>query len=248
MSLKTSSRSTSSASPRHSPSLAFLAANYADPPPYPFATTLIGRRLEKVRSINGPAVMPDLDMKQALADPPDLLMIPGGGGTWPLLNEKADPEGVAMLLDWVRQMDGKVKFMTSVCTGAAVLARAGLLNGLPGRDKSWRFYLGGKPGTKGPLGQRVPLGRRRSLRDVGRRVGRNGPRLLSGVETGWTRRGQKRSGSGGVRLASRPADTRSSTRQQLNGTTTSSTRKPREGQMQIEQSALVRVRNMRPTG
>ena len=58
----------------------FLGTNYADPPPYPFATSLIGRRLEKVRRINGRAVMPDLDMKQALADPPDLLMIPGGGG------------------------------------------------------------------------------------------------------------------------------------------------------------------------
>jgi transcriptional regulator GlxA family with amidase domain len=126
----------------------FLGRNYADPPPYPFATTLIGRRLEKVRSINGPAVMPDLDMKQALADPPDLLMIPGGGGTWPLLNEKADPEGVAMLLDWVRQMDGKVKFMTSVCTGAAVLARAGLLNGHPAATNHGAFTWVAKQGPK----------------------------------------------------------------------------------------------------
>jgi putative intracellular protease/amidase len=108
----------------------FLGKDYADPPPYPFEVTLIGRHLEKVRSANGPAVLPDRDMKQALVDAPDLLMIPGGGGTWPLLDDKADPNGVAALLDWVRQMDGKVKLMTSVCTGAAVLARAGLLNGL----------------------------------------------------------------------------------------------------------------------
>ncbi|HTV53856.1 MAG TPA: hypothetical protein VMI06_02980 [Terriglobia bacterium] len=54
-----------------------------DPPPYPFAVALIGRQLDKVRSTNGPAVLPDQDMKQALVDPPDLLMIPGGRGSWP---------------------------------------------------------------------------------------------------------------------------------------------------------------------
>ena len=187
-------------------------------------------------------------MKQALADPPDLLMIPGGGGTWPLLNEKADPEGVAMLLDWVRQMDGKVKLMTSVCTGAAVLARAGLLNGLPGRDKPRCFLLGGAAGTQGALGQRVPLGRRRSLRDLGRRVGRDGPRLLSGVETRRSRSGRKRVSWPPSTTGTATRRHQFSTRHRLNGTTTSSTRKPREGQMQIEQSALVRVRNMRPTG
>ncbi|MGY8684946.1 DJ-1/PfpI family protein [Bradyrhizobium sp. UFLA05-153] len=126
----------------------FLGQNYWDPSPYPFATTLIGRHLEKVRSINGPAVMPDLDMKQALADPPDLLMIPGGGGTWPLLDEQADPEGVAMLLDWVCQMDAKVKLMASVCTGAVVLARAGLLTGLPAATNHGAFTWVAKQGPK----------------------------------------------------------------------------------------------------
>ncbi|MEY9604271.1 hypothetical protein ABIF74_008963 [Bradyrhizobium japonicum] len=33
-------------------------------------------------------------------------MIPGGGGTRPLLDDKADPARVGALLDWVRQMDG----------------------------------------------------------------------------------------------------------------------------------------------
>ena len=66
-------------------------------------------------------------------------MIPGGGGTWPLLDEKADPEGVAALLDWVRGMDDKVKLITSVCTGAAVLARAGLLDGRPAATNHGAF-------------------------------------------------------------------------------------------------------------
>ena len=126
----------------------FLGTSYGDPPPYPFAVTLIGRRTSKVTSMNGPSVLPDSDMEQALDDPPDVLMIPGGGGTWPLLDAKADPAGVAMLLDWVQRMDGKVKLMTSVCTGAAVLARAGLLDGLPAATNHGAFGWVGEQGPK----------------------------------------------------------------------------------------------------
>jgi putative intracellular protease/amidase len=126
----------------------FLGQDYAAPPPYPFAVTLIARQLDKVRSANGPAVLPDEDIKHALANPPDVLMIPGGGGTWPLLDDKADPGGVAALLDWVRQMDAKVKLVTSVCTGAAVLARAGLLNGLPAATNHGSFTWVAQQGPK----------------------------------------------------------------------------------------------------
>ena len=58
---------------------------------------------------------------------------------WPLLDDKADPDGVAALLDWVRQMDRKVTLMTSVCTGAAVVARAGLLFDLPATTNHGAF-------------------------------------------------------------------------------------------------------------
>ena len=58
-------------------------------------------------------------------------MVPGGGGTWPLLDEAADPNGVAALLEWMRAMDAKVLITASVCTGAAVLAKCGFLDGLP---------------------------------------------------------------------------------------------------------------------
>ena len=84
-----------------------------------------------MKSINGPSVMPDWDFAQALREPLDVLMVPGGGGIRRLLDEKADPQGVAALLDWMRAMDKKVSIMASVCTGAAVLAKCGLLDGLP---------------------------------------------------------------------------------------------------------------------
>jgi transcriptional regulator GlxA family with amidase domain len=126
----------------------FLGQGYGEPPPYPFAVTLIARSAGKVRSMNGPAVLPDYDMPQALAEPPDVLMIPGGKGTWPLLDESADPEGVATLLDWVRLLDKKVQLMASVCTGAAVLARAGLLDGRPAATNHGSFGWVAQQGPK----------------------------------------------------------------------------------------------------
>ena len=54
---------------------------------------------------------------------PDLLVIPGGLGTRPLLKN----ERVA---EWLRDQVGKVEHLLSVCTGALLLAQAGLLKGL----------------------------------------------------------------------------------------------------------------------
>ena len=117
----------------------FLGQDYDEGPPYPFESVLIGRQVGKVKSINGPTAWADWDFKQALKTPPDVLTIPGGGGTWPLLDDKTDPKGVAELLKWVRAMDKKVPLMSSVCTGSAVLAKAGLLDGLPATTNHGAF-------------------------------------------------------------------------------------------------------------
>jgi transcriptional regulator GlxA family with amidase domain len=109
----------------------FLGTPYAQPPAYPFEIVLIARDLGKVKSINGPSVAPDWDFARALREPLDLLMVPGGGGTWPLLDQQNNPQGVAQLIEWMRAMDKRVRIMASVCTGAAVLAQCGLLDGLP---------------------------------------------------------------------------------------------------------------------
>jgi transcriptional regulator GlxA family with amidase domain len=108
----------------------FLGTEYDSPPPYPFEIVLIAKTKANVKSINGPSVAPDWDFAQALGEPLDVLMVPGGGGTWPLLDAKKYPKEVAALLDWMRAMDKKVSVMASVCTGAAVLARCGFLDGL----------------------------------------------------------------------------------------------------------------------
>src|ERR1044071_598300 len=117
----------------------FIGTSYVSPPPYPFEVLFISNEVKPpgnanskpapVKSANGPRVAPDFFRDEALTQPFDLLMIPGGK-TAPLLDEK-DPKAVKALVDWVKAMDKRVKLMTSVCTGAAVLAHAGLLDGKP---------------------------------------------------------------------------------------------------------------------
>jgi putative intracellular protease/amidase len=91
---------------------------------YPFETVLIAKHVAAVKSMNGPSAMPDWDFTQALEEPLDVLMVPGGGGTEALLNDRA-------VLKWMRAMNKEVGIMASVCTGAAVLAKCGFLDGLP---------------------------------------------------------------------------------------------------------------------
>jgi transcriptional regulator GlxA family with amidase domain len=116
----------------------FIGQKYNSTKPYPFETVLIAQQVAKVTSSNGPSVMPDWDFAQALEEPLDVLMVPGGGGVWRLLGEKpdgtTDPAAtgdVDALLTWLRIIDERVPIMASVCTGAAVLAKAGFLDGKP---------------------------------------------------------------------------------------------------------------------
>ena len=55
-------------------------------------------------------------------DSADILLMPGGTDTWPLLSNEA-------VLDWVRKIDVGSQWTTSVCTGSLVYAAAGLLAG-----------------------------------------------------------------------------------------------------------------------
>jgi len=55
-------------------------------------------------------------------DSADIVLVPGGKGNRPLLNDET-------VLSWLREIDAKSKWTTSVCTGALVLGAAGLLEG-----------------------------------------------------------------------------------------------------------------------
>jgi transcriptional regulator GlxA family with amidase domain len=85
----------------------------------PFEVITLASALEPVHGRGGLTIMP----QAGLADhaPLDILIIPGGAFTPEL--ERAD------LLNWVNRCAAKAKITASVCTGAFVLARAGLLEG-----------------------------------------------------------------------------------------------------------------------
>jgi transcriptional regulator GlxA family with amidase domain len=52
----------------------------------------------------------------------DILLVPGGRGNRPLLEDE-------QLLGWLREIDRTTKWTTSVCTGSLLLGAAGLLEG-----------------------------------------------------------------------------------------------------------------------
>lgn len=104
----------------------FSVTTYPDqhvgtPESNPFLVKLVSETGELVQACNGLKVQPDYSFDNAPYF--DILVIPGGLGVREkeIYNEK--------VIQWISQRMGKVKLMTSVCTGALLLAKAGLLNG-----------------------------------------------------------------------------------------------------------------------
>ena len=81
---------------------------------------MIAERKGAVRSAQGVTVNADYDF--ASAPPLDIMMVPGGIGTFTELKNAA-------FLDFLRAEDRTTALTTSVCTGSALLAKAGLLAG-----------------------------------------------------------------------------------------------------------------------
>lgn len=125
----------------------FLGTGYATTNPLPFEIYLIANENKKrlsepkqysIKSYNGPRVIPDLFRDESLDQPFDLLMVPGGRGMNTILESVDKARGntpdnasaeLTQLIDWLKAMDNRVSIMTSVCTGAALLAYAGILDG-----------------------------------------------------------------------------------------------------------------------
>jgi transcriptional regulator GlxA family with amidase domain len=86
----------------------------------PFETFTVARTRDAVTAIGGLRVLPHY----AWAHAPlvDILVVPGGFGTRALLNDQPT-------LDWIQQAAASASLVTSVCTGALLLAKAGLLKG-----------------------------------------------------------------------------------------------------------------------
>jgi transcriptional regulator GlxA family with amidase domain len=85
-------------------------------PVYHIRTASLGGRA--VRATSALRLAPDEDLRDAT--PPDLLIVPGGVGA-----RRADPE----LVRWLARHGEQARKLVSVCTGAFLLAEAGLLDG-----------------------------------------------------------------------------------------------------------------------
>jgi transcriptional regulator GlxA family with amidase domain len=96
--------------------------------PYEVLSRLPGAELSFVAKHAGPkrtdtgALGITADRSLSELPDPDLLLIPGGKGNRPLLDDDE-------VLDWVRTAHQGTTWTTSVCTGSLVLGAAGILDG-----------------------------------------------------------------------------------------------------------------------
>jgi transcriptional regulator GlxA family with amidase domain len=86
-------------------------------------SVFVAERAGPVRNENGTlALVADRSLEEMPS--PDVIVVPGGFGTRPLLGHEP-------LLAWLRRAHESSAWTTSVCTGSLLLAAAGLLDGLP---------------------------------------------------------------------------------------------------------------------
>ena len=85
-----------------------------------FEIRIVAETAEPVASTPGPRTT--VDDRTSDRNEYDILIVPGGRGT------RREVENTA-LLDWLNTAASKAELVTSVCTGSALLAKAGLLDG-----------------------------------------------------------------------------------------------------------------------
>lgn len=87
----------------------------------PFNVFVVSQTGDAVSARNQLSINP----RYSLADCPriDILVVPGGYGTRAQLKN-------SIILDWIRKTSLVTEYLLSVCTGALLLGKAGLLNGL----------------------------------------------------------------------------------------------------------------------
>ncbi|MEM7206395.1 MAG: DJ-1/PfpI family protein [Pseudomonadota bacterium] len=89
--------------------------------PENFELHMVAEKTGPVASAQGPNTVATAAFSDS--DRYEILLIPGGRGT------RVEVEN-SVFLQWLRSQAGDADFVTSVCTGSALLARAGLLDGV----------------------------------------------------------------------------------------------------------------------
>ncbi len=97
-----------------------------------FQVVMIAEQAGPVRSAQGVSTVAEYSF--TTAPPLDIIMVPGGVGTRAqLLNP--------VLLDYLREQNKRTELTTSVCTGSALLAKAGILKGHKATSNKGAFAL-----------------------------------------------------------------------------------------------------------
>jgi transcriptional regulator GlxA family with amidase domain len=86
----------------------------------PFSAFLVAEKRSPVVATGGMKVLPDHDLDSC--PKLDILLVPGGWGFRHQMNNER-------LLKWIAECSRQVETLTSVCTGALLLGKAGLIDG-----------------------------------------------------------------------------------------------------------------------
>jgi len=84
-----------------------------------FDVFTVAQNTNPITAVNGLSVNPKYDFNSA--PPIDILIIAGGGGTKSLINNEE-------VLNWVKRVHDKSELTLSICSGARVLGKLGLLD------------------------------------------------------------------------------------------------------------------------
>jgi transcriptional regulator GlxA family with amidase domain len=168
---------------------------YKDDMISPFEIYTVSEKKELVQTSSGMKVMPDYTYADAPA--PHIVLIPAQGG-----------QGTARL-EWLKKVSGTADYMVSVCTGAFILARSGLLDGKSASTHHWfwdpfaknfpqvklekgvRFVDNGKVLTAGGLTSGIDLALHIVERYYGRGIAQATADYMEYQSDGWKNGGVK---------------------------------------------------------
>lgn len=107
--------------------------------PEHFEITMVGPDRGAIPSAQGPSCLAE----DAMGDtrPYDMILVPGGRGT----RREVDNPAV---MKWLQQQAARAQWVTSVCTGSALLARAGILDGRRATSNKMSFAWVASQGPK----------------------------------------------------------------------------------------------------
>ena len=88
--------------------------------PGSFEICIVAENSGQIASRQGPKSIADCDFNSKRQF--DILLVPGGSGT----RREVDNQ---VMLDWLQNQSMGAEYVTAVCTGSALLARAGILDG-----------------------------------------------------------------------------------------------------------------------